>query len=88
KVGEKVKVKVKVVWKLNTEGVLVVSADQVPDGGPKVPKEFAVKAKNDTESETEYEIEITGGSKPGVTTVQLRPGVSKRPVELVIETTK
>lgn len=85
-VGKTVKVKVGVRWKLYPETSLFIGVEPPATADVKVPKEIIVKAKGD-EDVTEVEFEVTGGSKPGVTQVVLRPGTFK-PVELTIETTK
>ena len=84
-VGKTVKVKVGVRWKLYPESSLFIGVEPPGTADLKVPKEIIVKENG--QEVTEVEIEVTGGSKPGVTTVVLRPGTFK-PVELTVETTK
>jgi hypothetical protein len=90
-VGKTAKVKVTVEWKLYAKDELYIAVEPPAESDLKLPKDLTVKSAG--EEVTTVEIEIGGGTKPGLYNVLFKPGPFEdgkkvKPVELTVEVTK
>lgn len=90
-VGKTATAKVAVAWKLYAKDELYIAVEPPADADLKVARELTVKSAG--EEVTTVDLEVSGGAKPGLYTVLLKPGPFEdgkrvKPVELTVEVTK